>query len=177
MSGVIVEASLYFVTYLAMGGHPSLSFIGDFLLSDAEKSFGSAVEKIDFYLHVDRRDRPLAAGDSLSERFEAHIRSLPNAWFKRRKRRIELSYASQLGFAEELLFQKNRHITVEQFDAGCREVVGNIPIIRTKLGVIDDFDFDALHAHVKRRVEQVPATDADLTAVLQQLKAAQKLLP
>lgn len=136
------------VTYNAMGGHPALSFIGDFLLRDAPRSLGSSIDTIDIYAHLRHLGPRSANLPTLTSRFDERLTTLPLLWFKRKKRLVEIAYASQVGFAEELLEQAEPVSGPEVFGGACRETLSLIPLISPRLRAKDHFDIDTLRRHL-----------------------------
>ena len=53
-----MKTQILTVTYNGMGGHPVLSSAGDFLLLDAPESFGSAIDEVEIYAHLQSSGRP-----------------------------------------------------------------------------------------------------------------------
>ena len=153
-----------------MGGHPAISFAGDYLLMDSAGSYGSAFDSIEFYPHVPSRVCDPNFG-TLLDRFQEHIRDLPRSWVKRKSRRIEISYNSQLGYEEELIGEGQLRPSVAQFSLACHEVSTALNTVKQKLKNSDDFALDRLQQHFEKRLEVLPKTEAELVEVLKVLRA------
>ena len=162
------------VTYNGMGGHPALSFVGDFLLLEAPTSFGEALATVDIYAHLQSSGPPLETLKSLRERFRERLKTLPLAWFRRKKCLLEIAYFSRVGTAEELLEQESKVISLIQFCDACREVVSLLSIIRKRLKKGDDFDKEALDSYLLRRLTELPTSVEELKVVLHDLRVREQ---
>jgi hypothetical protein len=157
------------VWYNGMGGHPAISFAGEFLLMESGRSYGSSFDSIELYPHVPSRSHDPNLSTVL-DRFNAHIRVLPQSWIKRKSRRIEISYNSELGYEEELVGKSRTPQTVSQFSLACHEISAAMIIITKRLKTSDDFALDKLREQFEMRLRLLPATDAELHAVLETLR-------
>jgi len=166
------------VWYNGMGGHPTISFAGEFLLMNTTNSYGSSFDSIEFYPHVPSKfhDPNLS---TLSARFQERIRELPRSWVKRKLRHIEISYNSELGYEEELIGKSQLRPSVNQFSLACHEVSSALNIIEKRLKKSDDFALDKLKEHFKARLRLLPKTEVELQAVLQvlRLEDRKRLIP
>jgi len=161
-----------------MGGHPAISFAGEYLLMNSAHSYGSSFDSIEFYPHVPSRFHDTTLS-TLLDRFQERIRDLPRSWVKRKLRRIEISYNSQLGYEEELVGEGQLRPSVSQFSLACHEVSAAINIIKKQLKNSDDFALDKLQEHFETRLRLLPKTEAELQAVLQvlRLEDRKRLIP
>ena len=162
------------VTYNGGGGHPVLSFIGDFLLLNAPESFGSAITSVEIYTHLRSSSPPHKSLEELRERSEARLKILPLAWFKRKNFLFEIAYLSELGDAEELFEQESKSISLSLFHDACREIVSVLSMIRKRLKAADDFDVEAFDSYLQRRLDQLPTSLSDLETILGELKAMEQ---
>ncbi len=169
-----MKIDISIVTYNGGGGHPVLSFVGDFLLLGAPNSFGSAITSVDMYAHL-RSSRPAEESqEELRERFEERTKTLPLAWFKRKQFLFEIAYLSELGSAEDLFEQSSKSVSLSLFHDACREIVSAVSIMKKRLKKAADFDFDAFDSYLHRRLEQLPSSLGELETLLRELRAAEE---
>jgi hypothetical protein len=154
------------VTYNGMGGHPALSFVGDFLLAGAPRSFGAAIETIDIYAHLPHTGRHPRNLASMAVQYRKRLKTLPLAWFKRKKRLVEIAYASTAGTGETLLGRRPSVVRRAPFAAACREVISLLPVVQARLKRGDRFDMVSFASQLERRLRAIPATDSALAAAL-----------
>ena len=173
-----MKISVHLVWYNGLGGHPAISFAGDFLLLGSSITYGSSFHDIEFYLHIPSENR-LPGLVFLSDRFDERVRELPKSWIKRKLHRIEISYNSQLGTEEGLCSEKRQSFSSTLFSSACREIVLALNIIENKIKRSDDFQLDELRGHFRDRLQQLPKTDLELQTILQQLRLEERkrLLP
>lgn len=88
-----MRISVSLVWFNGMGGHPAISYAGEFLLLGRSDHYGSAFEKMEFYPHIPSSERS-AHLETLWTRFDERIRDLPKVWIKRKLRRVEFAYMS-----------------------------------------------------------------------------------
>jgi hypothetical protein len=166
-----MNLDLWLVKYNGMGGHPVVSYIGDFLLPDSSESFGSAIETVEIYAHLASAGQPRKTLESMAESFRERLAKLPQTRFKRKARVFEIAYHSKLGDGEEMLKWQPDFISLEMFHEGCREIVTAVSLIGPRLKRTDDFDFRAFESYLRRRLDEVPTSVAELRKVLDELKA------
>jgi hypothetical protein len=173
---VIISVNL--VWYNGMGGHPAISYAGDFLLLDGSNSYGSGIESIEFYPHIPSSHR-IQSLEMLHARFDERVRELPKSWIKRKLRRIEISYNSELGTEEELVGERQSEFPPSRFSLACHEIVLALKIVESKIKPSDDIHWTKLKSHFDLRLKQLPKTDIELQTTLQQLRleARKRLLP
>lgn len=134
------------VSYNGMGGHPTLSFLGDLILGSSAPSFGNAVTEIESYAHLDSANSPLPTLESMWQRFRERVATMPQAWFRRKNKRIEVAYYSQLGLADDLIQGRPRRARLEDVPlirTGYRELIQVLEIVRKKTKAVDAFDATA----------------------------------
>lgn len=175
---IIVRISINLVWYNGMGGHPAISYAGDFLLLGGANSYGSGIESIEFYPHIPSSHRNQSL-EMLSIRFDERVRELPKSWIKRKLRRIEISYNSELGTEEQLVGKGQLAFSPSQFSLACREIVSALNVVERKIKPSDDIRWTELKSHFDRRLEQLPEKDVELQTTLQLLRLAdrKRLLP
>ena len=96
-----MEINVYFRTYNAYGGHATLTLIGDYLILDAP-SFGDAIEEIEVEFHFRSAGPPRKTLESMYDDFHAELAALPTVTFRRKKRKAEVSFCSELLTAREV---------------------------------------------------------------------------
>ncbi len=115
-----------------MGGHPAISFAGDFLLFGGSNRYGSGIESIEFYPHIPSSQRNQSL-EMLHARFDERVQELPKSWIKRKLRRIEISYNSELGTEEELVGEGQSEFSPSSFALACHEIVWHSTLSIAKL--------------------------------------------
>jgi uncharacterized protein YfeS len=171
----MIETDILFVTYNGGGGHPVLSWIGDFLLLESHNRLGKAISKIELYPRVLSRGHPEKTLGSLFERFQDGLNELPRIWFKRKKGLVEIAYQCQIIDADEILGEsKPKTVTYSQFGAACHEVVAVLKLLGKRLKPTDDFDFSAFERHLEKRLIHLPSTNKELARVIAELKNAER---
>jgi hypothetical protein len=173
-----VRLSVNLVWYNGMGGHPAISYAGDFLLLDGYNSYGSGIESIEVYPHIPSSHRTQSL-EMLHARFDERVRKLPKSWIKRKLRRIEIAYNSELGTQEELVGEQQLEFPSSRFSLACHEIVLALKIVESKIKSSDDIHWTELKSHFDLRLKQLPKTDIELQTTLQQLRleARKRLLP
>ena len=173
-----VRLSVNLVWYNGMGGHPAISYAGDFLLLDGYNSYGSGIETIEFYPHIPSSHRAQSL-EMLHARFDERVRKLPKSWIKRKLRRIEIAYNSELGTQEELVGEQELEFPPSRFSLACHEIVLALKIVESKIKPSDDIHWTELKSHFALRLKHLPKTEIELQTILQQLRleAHKRLLP
>ena len=173
-----MRVSVNLVWYNGMGGHPAISYAGEFLLLGRANLFGSAFEKMEFYPHIPSL-HPNQTLLELHARFDERVRELPRSWIKRKLRRIEISYSSELGTEEDLVGERQSEFSPSQFSLACHEIVSALNIVERKIKPSDDIHWTELKSHFDGRLKQLPKTAIELQTTLQQLRveAHKRLLP
>ncbi len=161
-----------------MGGHPAFSFAGYFLLFGGPSGYGSGIESIEFYPHIPSTHRNPSL-EKLHARFDERVRELPQSWIKRKLRRIEVAYNSELGTEEELVGERRLQISPSLFSCACREIVSSLSIVDSNIKPSDDIHWTELKSHFNGRLEQLPKTEIELQTTLQELRLEneKRLLP
>lgn len=142
-TGESVKIDLHLVSYNGMGGHHTLSFVGDLLLGLPRPSFGTAVGQIEAYAHLDSDGSTLPTLERLRQRFRDRVATMPQAWFRRKTKRIELAYHSRLGSADDLLKGKSRRTGSKDIPLIRRaysELAAALEVVRKRVRPTDDFD-------------------------------------
>jgi hypothetical protein len=171
-----VKSTFWFVTYNGMGGHPVLSFAPDLLLPAEDNSFGEAVGEIESCAHVEPAHGPPPESDFLMGRFRDRLPTLPMAWLRRKKRRIEIAYLSHLGCAEELLggdFAAKKIPDVALLRRACAEVAASFAMIEKCFKRSDDFDFERFIRYVDAKAAELTKVD-DRELLLRLARAAER---
>jgi len=63
------------------------------------------------------------------------------------------------------------------FHDASREIVAALAMARKRVNASDEFDFPAFYAHLERRLDELPASDAEVATLLDHLRANRRLLP
>lgn len=173
-----VRISVNLVWYNGMGGHPAITYAGDFLLLGGANSYGSGIESIEFYPHISSSHRNQSL-ELQHARFDERVRELPKSWIKRKLRLIEISYNSELGTEEELIGERQSDFSPSQFSVACHEIVLALNLVENKIKPSDDIRWTELKSHFDLRLKQLPKTKIELQSTLQQLKIERRkrLLP
>jgi hypothetical protein len=169
-----MNINVLLVTYNGMGGHPALSYVGNFLLIGAPASFGPAITTVDIYVHFQSSGPPKEGLESLRERFQKRLTTLPLAWFKRKKHLFEIAYFSRIGTAEELFEREPRVVSLSQFRDACCEIVSMLLTMRRRLRVSDDFCIEAFESFMQERLSELPSRVTELKTVLRDLQAREE---
>jgi uncharacterized protein YfeS len=166
-----MEINVYFRTYNAYGGHVTLTLTGGYLTLDAP-SFGDAIEEIEVIVHFRSDGPPRKTLESMYDIFHAGLSALPKVTFRRKKRKAELSFYSELLTAREV--ERSRQLSLDLFCNGCREVVKNVKLLRRRIRKDDAFDFAEFQSWLDQRVERLPRTIDELTAIQSEIEAHRK---
>ena len=164
-----MRMSVSLVWFNGMGGHPAISYAGEFLLLGRSDHYGSAFEKMEFYPHIPSSERSVHL-ETLRTRFDERSRDLPKVWIKRKLRRVEFAYMSELGSKEEFIGERPSVFTARQFSLACQELVSVLELLASRIKPSDDIQLGELQTHFHERLQQMPSTDGELQAALQQLR-------
>lgn len=166
------------VWYNGTGGHPAISHDGSFMVRGWCDSGRFDFDTIEIYAHISSKvyDTSLSF---LSNRFAQHVSELPRTWIKRKQRRIEVSYNSELGFEEDLVGADRPKPTVNYFSQACHEVAASIDLFTDRLKPSDSFSVESLKAHFTERLQSLPRTDQQLLDILKVLgeEESRNLIP
>ena len=170
--------TLQFVTYNAMGGHPVLSFAPDLLLSADRNPFGDAIGEIEIYAHVEPAHGPPPESDFLMARFVERLPTLPKAWFRRKKKRVEIAYRSRLGCAEALLdgdFAAKKIPDFALLRRACGEVAESLAMLQSCVKRTDGLEVGRFLSFVDAKTVELSALDdGQLLRRLREEQAAKK---
>lgn len=164
-----MKISVNLVWYNDMGGHPAISYAGEFLLFGGSNRYGSAIESIEFYPHIPSSHRNPSV-EVLHARFDERVRELPKSWIKRKLRRIEISYNSELGTEEELVGERQSEFSPSQFSLACHEIVIALKFVESKIKPSDNIHWTEIKSYFDGRLKQLPKTETELQTTLQQLR-------
>lgn len=161
-----------------MGGHPVLSFAPDVLLAADSNSFGTAVDEIEICAHIEPANGPAPALDFLMARFQDRLPTLPKAWIRRKKKRVEIAYHSHVGFAESLLggdFAAKKVPDIAVLRRASEEVAASLSLLKSCIKRSDDFDVDGFLRHVEAKTTEFRALeDGELLRRLSRAQAAER---
>jgi uncharacterized protein YfeS len=124
---------------------------------------GSAIEEIEVHVYFKSSGGPKRSLESVFERFERFIPSLPEAKYSRKKAKLEISYVSHLGGSE--VVKGYGPPKLELFVAGAREIAGELDVLRKKLTPTDDFRTEVFFEALRRKLDALPKDDNELVAL------------
>jgi hypothetical protein len=151
-----VEVVPFLVTYNGMATGPAIKLCVEFLLGKQPRSFGPAIERVDLCPHCQTREPVIAGLDSMRDRFQARLASLPFVRFRRKLQLFEVAYASQLVHSEAMFGSSKAKLSPADFGCLCREFAAALTLIRRRLKRTDAFDAAGLEAHLQRRLDSLP---------------------
>lgn len=163
-----MRISTYIVWYNGMAGCPAVSFVGDYLTAGLLTPHPIAFENIELYAHVPSKhvDSQLR---SLADRFTERTSTLPKCWIKRKGRLIELAYNSELGFAEDLL--SNRQTPkIAEFRLACRETIDVLKQMRKNFVKSQPELFDQMLEDFERQTHAIPVSEDRFAEVYGELR-------
>jgi hypothetical protein len=163
-----MQISTYIVWYNGMAGCQAVSFVGDYLTAGLRNPHPIAFENIELYAHVPSKhvDSQLS---TLAERFAERTGSLPKCWIKQKGRLLELAYNSKLGFAEDLL--SNRQTPkFSEFRLACRETIDVLKQMRKKFVKSQPELFDQMLEDFERQTHAIPDSEERLAEVFCELR-------
>lgn len=170
--------TFWFVTYNGMGGHPVLSFAPHILLAAESDSFGTAFEEIEISAHVEPSYGPTPEADFLMARFQDRLPTLPKAWYRRKKKRVEIAYHSHVGCAEDLLggnFAAKKVPDVVVLRQTCEEVAASMSLLKSCVKSSDAFDVGGFLRHVEVKTKELrDIDDIELLARLAKAQATER---
>ena len=157
-----MQISISAVSYRQLGSHRALSGAWLAPFENPSLSFGTAIEEIAAYAWVRPRNGPLPEFESLYDRFETNFPLVPKIWFRRKKRLVEIAYATRLGAEEDLLGDPCLRLTPSLFREGCEELTTILKLLRKSIKPSDDFDIDAFLAFSDQQLETIPTDNESL---------------
>ena len=169
-----MKIDVQIVTYNEGGGHPVISYLGDYLLLNAPASFGSAIETVEIYAHFQSKGCPQSTLESMADTFRSRLQTLPLLWFKRKRHLIEIAYFCKFAYAEDVFEPKSERLSLSLFHEGCREIVAALSLIQERLKRSDDFDFGAFDSYLQRRLEELPTSVSALKKLLDEIWAMEQ---
>jgi hypothetical protein len=116
----------------------------------------------------------LPESDFLMARFHDRLSTLSKAWFRRKKKRVEVAYYSHLGYADDLLggdFAAKKVPDVALLRRACGEVAASFVLLKTCVKRSDNFDVGRFLDSVEAKLAELNAIDDG--RVLSRLKEAQ----
>jgi hypothetical protein len=150
-----VEIIPFVVTYKGMATGPCIKRCVEYLTAGGPPSFGTAIERIDIYPRCQTRDPITPEFRFMMDRFQAGLASLPFLRFRRKARLFEISYVSAWMHSGEMFGTSKIELPKADFNCLCREFAVALSLMRGRIKKSDDFDMDALDAHLKRRIESL----------------------
>jgi len=156
------------------------------LLETQQKTFGAALEEVEVYLCLLRRDPSDHAGVKRSLRkmhdefHEGFCGKLPRRRFVRKKKRLEITAVATFAVAQEMRktpkekaapFQSGQRIWIESI---FNQLIIELEACRAKFNKNDDFEFDEFLKWVKLTRKKIPKTRKAAEAVCE--KSREQLL-
>lgn len=142
----------FIVTYNGMAAGPCINRCIEYLTAGGPASFGTALERIDIYARCQTRDRMIPGLESMEDRFQAGLTTLPFIRFRRKARLFELSYASKWVHSSKFFGASRIELSPSEFDCLCREFAIALSWVRRRIKPSDDFDVDAFEVQLERRI-------------------------
>jgi uncharacterized protein YfeS len=146
-------------SYGAGGGHPTLSWIGEFFAFQ-QPDFGSAIRELEVQVHFATPRVPGGDFKEIEDRYEAFLAAFPTAKFHRKRAKVELNYVSRLGDSRRVT--DSRAADLDLFVRGAQELAAELAILGPRLRRSDAFDFSAFSGWLRTRLAALPQTEAEL---------------
>jgi uncharacterized protein YfeS len=156
-------------SYNRYGGHPTLSPIGDFLLTGAV-NFGDAIRELTVTLHFRNSGPPKRTLEQLLERHNSYRSTLPRITYRKAKGKVEIDIASELMDGEDWKFPTR--LSLPLFERGVDEVVQALSLMRKRVKDAAAFDLEAFLAHCEAARHRIPGSEDALQDLAAELKAA-----
>ncbi|HEY7330941.1 MAG TPA: hypothetical protein VH592_25105 [Gemmataceae bacterium] len=126
-------------TYNTYGGSLLFSAVGDLLTTRLE-DYGSGVESIELIACLPHRRRKFLS--TLGELFDQHhkfLKTFPYVAFRRKLKRVEMSFRSEHFFAED---EEDGKPSAKTYSVAAEEVAAALPLLKKRIKPTDDFDVE-----------------------------------
>jgi hypothetical protein len=153
-----MKVVVFVTTYNGLATGPFISCCGDFLLENAP-SFGTTIQEIELYPHCDSGEPTLRTLESMRDRFQDRLTTLPIFRVYRRYRRAFVSYRSCWLYSGKFFGADAHFPDPELFSTLCHEMVSAMDLLGRRIKPADDFNMLEFRAHLQRRLAALP-TDA-----------------
>jgi len=150
-----VKVVAFVVTYNGMATGPCIRGCVEHLMADAP-NFGAAIERVDLYPHCQTLDPIIAGLESMLDRFQARLGTLPFIRFRRTARLFEVAYASQWVHSAAMFGSAVVDLPQAEFACLCREFAAALLLARRRIKQSDAFDVAELQSHLQQRLRLLP---------------------
>jgi hypothetical protein len=150
-----VEVVPFVVTYNGMATGPCVKRCAEYLMAGGPGTFGAAVERVELYPHCQTGDPVIAGLESMHDRFQTRLATLPFARFRRKARLFEVSFVSRWIRSEAMFGAAVAELPPAEFRLLCGEFVAALALLRSRVKRSDAFDTAGLEAHVQRRLDSL----------------------
>ena len=157
-----MEITVYFRTYRAFGSHVTLFLIGPYLCMGMPL-LGETIKEIELVFYFSSVGPGSKTHGIPYDTFRSKLKQRPSLTFRRKYGKAEILFASDLLTSRSV--KKSHHLSLDLFCHGCREVVDNIKLLRTRMTKDERFDFNAFQTWLDQRIEQLPKTFDELLSI------------
>lgn len=134
-------------THNTYGGSLLFSPVGD-LLTARLGDYGSGVESIDLIACLPHRERKfLPTLGGLFDQHHEFLKTLPYVAFRRKLKRVEMSFRSEHFFAED---EEVGRPSAKKYSVAAEEVAAALPLLKKRIKPTDDFDVERFLADASR---------------------------
>jgi len=152
--------------YNKMGGHPSVSPVGDFLRPDGTP-FGDAIKEIELIFVIPSIGPPKRTLEDLFRRHQEHLASLPYIQFRRSSGKASLTVASEMITDKEWKF--SRTLSLPLFRQATSETIQAFGLLRQRIKKTDSFDLEGFLDHCQAMQQRIPETQEKLVFLVEKL--------
>ena len=156
-------------TYDSYGGHATISLAGGYLQASLP-DLGDAIEEVDVTVCFRNGRQPRPSLEASHARHAEFVQTLPQSRFLRKKRKLTLTYLSELG--DDRLVTDFNPPVLDLFRRATTELVGQIGrALDHALKSSDNFDRGRFRAVLDDKLARLPTTEEAFAAVRQEIKA------
>ena len=156
-------------TYNSYGGHATISLAGGYLQTSLP-DLGDGIEEIDVTVCFGNGREPRPTLEVSHVQHAEFVQTLPQSRFLRKKRKLSLTYLSELG--DDRLVTEFNPPVLDLFRRATTELVGQIGrALDHALKASDNVNRDRFHAILDDKLARLPATEEAFAAVRQEIKA------
>ncbi|GHA09474.1 hypothetical protein GCM10008090_19370 [Arenicella chitinivorans] len=158
-----MEIIIFHRLYNTYGGHRSFTLAGEYL-EYGMPEFGDAVDELEITLHFFQDGPAKKTLEQSHEDFHNNLECLPKCTFYRKKRRLALDFEAKFTTGYEI--QKYKKPPIEIIPDWVRstldELIGQLPLIKSKIKKNDNFDFVSFEKYVSQKRNELPMDVAEL---------------
>lgn len=162
--------------YNSYGGHKSISLAAEIMEYD-ERSFGSAIEDLEITVQFYHDGPARKSLEQMQEEFHSQLQTLPKATFFRKKHRLVLDIKGTFTTGYEI--EKNRkppiQIKPDWVKATLKEIITNLPVMKSKFKKSDDFCFSDFEQHLKEKLEGISESAEELEKIQNIVRQRKKI--